>query len=317
MWRVAHGASFAAGLVLLASCFAPVRAPVMDRSLVDGTPDSYQVGRHDTLYSIAWRFNMDYEALAAANGIGPPYLIREGQRIQLTTATSRPRPVRVERRSNTLPTAAVSKPTPVSTGVERAPVAATPGPPASQPNATESARAAPASGRGEPARSPQPAAKTAASGSRVAAPSKPPPAKKRPPPPAKPRARPPIELATVAADGWRRPVTEAPVRRFGGASKGFDYQLGPATQIRAASGGIVVYAGPGLGGFRHLVIVKASDRYLVAYGVNATPALREGETVLPGTVVARIDSGGPTAGKFHFEIRDRGTPVDPGKLLPG
>ncbi len=122
-------------------------------------------------------------------------------------------------------------------------------------------------------------------------------------------------MATVAADGWRPPVADRPVRRFGGASNGFDYQLGPATRVHAASGGIVVYAGPGLGGFRHLVIVKASERYLVAYGLNVAPDLREGESVLPGTVVATIESGGPTAGKFHFEIRDRGKPVDPGKLI--
>ena len=105
------------------------------------------------------------------------------------------------------------------------------------------------------------------------------------------------------------------MRRFGAGSKGFDYALGPATQIRAASGGVVVYAGPGLGGFRHLVIVKASERYLVAYGVNVAPSLREGETIRPGTVVAQIDGGGTTAGKFHFEIRDRGKPVDPGRLI--
>ena len=65
------------------------------------------------------------------------------------------------------------------------------------------------------------------------------------------------------------------------------------------------------------MIVKASDRYLVAYGVNVAPALREGETVLPGTVVAKIASGGPAAGKFHFEIRDRGKPVNPDTLIGG
>ena len=145
----------------------------------------------------------------------------------------------------------------------------------------------------------------------------PPAAKPAPRPRPKPSAKPAATLATVAPGGWRPPVTERPVRRFGGESKGFDYSLGPAASVRAASGGIVVYAGPGLGGFRHLVIVKASDRYLVAYGVNVAPALREGETVLPGTVVAKIASGGPAAGKFHFEIRDRGKPVDPGTLIGG
>ena len=242
----------------------------MDRSLVEGTPDVYQVGRHDTLYSIAWRFNLDYEALASANGIGPPYVIREGQRLSLT---GRPLP-----RAGPEP-------------VRRQPA---PGP-AARP-------AAP---------TPKPVASTSTPIRTAAAVAKAPAPKKQAPPVQKP----PVVLATVAADGWRPPVAERPVRRFGGASNGFDYQLGPATRIHAASGGIVVYSGPGLGGFRHLVIVKASDRYLVAYGLNVAPDLREGESVLPGTVVARIESGGPTAGKFHFEIRDRGKPVDPGKLI--
>lgn len=107
------------------------------------------------------------------------------------------------------------------------------------------------------------------------------------------------------------------MRRFGGTSKGFDYALPPATTVRAAAPGVVVYAGPGLGGFRHLVIVKASERYLVAYGINVAPKLAEGQTVAAGATVAEIGSGGTAAGKFHFEIRDRGRPVDPGKLLGG
>ena len=85
MWRALVGLSSAAALAV--ACAPHGRAPVMDRSLVEGTPDTYQVGRHDTLYSIAWRFNLDYEALASANGIGPPYVIREGQRLSLTEAT--------------------------------------------------------------------------------------------------------------------------------------------------------------------------------------------------------------------------------------
>ena len=76
-----------------------------------------------------------------------------------------------------------------------------------------------------------------------------------------------------------------------------------------------MYAGPGLGGFRHLVIVKVSERYLVAYGVNVAPQLEEGQNVAAGAVVAEIGSGGTAAGRFHFEIRDRGKPVDPSSLI--
>ena len=261
--------------------------------MVEDTPTVYQVNRHDTLYSIAWRHNLDYRQLASANGIGPPYLIREGQQIRL-----------VETRGLSAAPAAQAQPAEPSAPKAAPPPARAKPTPKAQPK-RKAARAKP------PA--PAPARPKTAPAKPRAAPA---PAKAKSPPPGKgnAQAKPPL-LATVASDGWRRPVAERPVRRFGKGSKGFDYQLAPATRIHAASGGIVVYAGPGLAGFRHLVIVKASDRYLVAYGVNARPALAEGETVLPGTVVARIESGGPEAGKFHFEIRDRGKPVDPGKLI--
>ena len=59
-----------------------------------------------------------------------------------------------------------------------------------------------------------------------------------------------------------------------------------------------------MGGFRHLVIVKASDRHLVAYGVNVRPNMKEGDTVRVGDVVAHAGSGG-TGGQFHFEIKER------------
>lgn len=39
----------------------------------------YLVQRGDTLYSIAFRFGWDWQALAARNRISPPYLIRPGQ----------------------------------------------------------------------------------------------------------------------------------------------------------------------------------------------------------------------------------------------
>lgn len=300
MRRAAAALKLSVALALLASCFPHSRAPVLDRSLVDGRPDYYQVGRHDTLYSIAWRFNMDVEALASANGIRSPYVIQEGQRLRLTSE-----PVAERRPGRPPPTVQpeqAARPRMIAKPVER------------RESERNQPTARPRVVKPDPPAPPR-AAKPVAQ-ARDSSP-KPPAAKPAPRPRAKPSAKLAATLATVAPGGWRPPVTERPVRRFGGESKGFDYSLGPAASVRAASGGIVVYAGPGLGGFRHLVIVKASDRYLVAYGVNVAPALREGETVLPGTVVAKIDSGGATAGKFHFEIRDRGKPVDPGTLIGG
>ncbi|HXG28196.1 MAG TPA: peptidoglycan DD-metalloendopeptidase family protein [Nevskiales bacterium] len=42
-------------------------------------PEEYVVQQGDTLYSIAWRNDLDFRELAAWNGIKPPYTIRPGQ----------------------------------------------------------------------------------------------------------------------------------------------------------------------------------------------------------------------------------------------
>ncbi len=44
----------------------------------------YVVRRGDTLYSIAFRFGLDYKSLARANGISPPYMIYVNQRLRIT-----------------------------------------------------------------------------------------------------------------------------------------------------------------------------------------------------------------------------------------
>ena len=60
------------------------RAPVTSVS----QPGSLKVNHHvvargDTLYAIAWRYNLDYKNLAKINGIGSPYSIHPGQRLRL------------------------------------------------------------------------------------------------------------------------------------------------------------------------------------------------------------------------------------------
>jgi len=45
--------------------------------------DFFRVRQGDTLYSIAWAFNLDYRALAAANGLKPPFALAVGQQIKM------------------------------------------------------------------------------------------------------------------------------------------------------------------------------------------------------------------------------------------
>ncbi|MDN5870084.1 MAG: peptidoglycan DD-metalloendopeptidase family protein [Nitrococcus sp.] len=46
-------------------------------------PTVYTVRRGDTLFSIAWRYNLDYRRIARWNGVDPPYTIYPTQRLRL------------------------------------------------------------------------------------------------------------------------------------------------------------------------------------------------------------------------------------------
>lgn len=61
-------------------------APVSDVNIIESLPKNgiYRVGAGETLYSIAWRFGMDYRDLARRNHLRPPYSIHQGQIIYLT-----------------------------------------------------------------------------------------------------------------------------------------------------------------------------------------------------------------------------------------
>jgi lipoprotein NlpD len=45
--------------------------------------ESYIVQPGDTLYAIAWRYNMDYRILAEQNHLSSPYVVKVGQKISL------------------------------------------------------------------------------------------------------------------------------------------------------------------------------------------------------------------------------------------
>jgi len=47
--------------------------------------NAYVVQKLDTLYSIAWAFGVDYRDLANINNLHPPYILRSGQRLYITS----------------------------------------------------------------------------------------------------------------------------------------------------------------------------------------------------------------------------------------
>lgn len=209
------------GLVTVgnSACAKLGQPPVIERSPVfSQRPASYLVHAGDTLYSIAWRFDLDYRVLARNNGLVAPYIIQPGQRVRLGAL----RPVLV-----------------------RARAPAPPGPKLS----------------------------------------------------------------------WRWP-TDAPVsREYGRGNSGMDFALGVDHRVRSAAAGTVVYAGNGLGGYRHLTIIKHNDTYLSAYSFDRAPHVSEGDSIKAGGLVADIQGTGRATQTLHFEIRKEGEPVSPRSVI--
>jgi len=84
-------------LATLLACGSSPPAPIEDRQPRGSESVSsrhYTVQRGDTLYSIAFRYGVDFRVLAAANGIAAPYTIYPGQKIDLEKRTPAARPAR-------------------------------------------------------------------------------------------------------------------------------------------------------------------------------------------------------------------------------
>jgi lipoprotein NlpD len=108
-------------LSLLLMCFlvgcggSRPRAPVEERAgPAQHYARIYVVQRGDTMYSIAFRYGLDYRRLAAANGLNSPYTIFPGQKLYMREADVRSSPVAAVRRAPNAPQPA-SRPAPAQT----------------------------------------------------------------------------------------------------------------------------------------------------------------------------------------------------------
>ena len=74
-------------VILVAGCSSNNSAPVSSRSAPPSTRVMvHQVESGETLYSIAWRYDLDFRKLARANGIRAPFVISRGQLLSLDTS---------------------------------------------------------------------------------------------------------------------------------------------------------------------------------------------------------------------------------------
>ena len=282
-------------LILVSACAGNPAAPIEDRSR-PGTArgaQSYTVRRGDTLFSIAFRYGLDYRRLAAANAIARPYTIFPGQRLMLREAPAR---------SAAGSLASRGSPT-VSTAPKVSPAAAK----------GTAAKATAAKGTAVKARPAPPPAKTAPAPAKTA----PAPGKTAPASAAAVSAKAASGAAPAASASWQWPAAGRVVRRFDGTlNKGIDIAGPRGDVVRATRAGRVVYAGTGIAGYGLMLILRHSEEYLSAYGHSDALLVKEGDAVRAGQGVARRGSSGTDSVKLHFEIRRHGRPLDPLSVLP-
>jgi lipoprotein NlpD len=298
-------------------------------------PQTYTVKRGDTLHAIALDHGLDYRELAAWNNLENPNLIRVGQVLRLTApgdpgSTAAPAAAGVVttplRSAPAIPGDARPVPSPsaqplVMPGprsadnyksapkaikepyteqavrdVQRASAAAPAAAPAVAPAAVVQAPPAAAAPPAVPATTPEP----------------------KPTPPDAPAAKAAAPPAVDSGIDWVWPATGKVITGFSDTAnlKGIDIAGKAGQPVLASAAGKVVYAGTGLRGYGKLVIVKHNADYLSAYAHNREILVKEGQQVTKGQKIAEMGNTDSDQVKLHFEIRQRGKPVDPLRFLP-
>lgn len=242
---------------------------------------THKVVKGDSLYSIGFRYQVDYKTLAQYNNIKPPYRIYPDQIIRLTSPKGK---VFKPTKQTTVQTKPLKTNQPVNAEVDKK-TTTTPPKPIKQP--------------------PQkPANKTVSQSN------------PEPKPQNRPVAKKPIPVKTPSKTdlNWLWP-TQGKIRTTFLASnparKGISIGGKEGQPVKAAEAGVVVYSGNGLLGYGELIIIKHNDSYLSAYGHNKSLKVKEGQSVTRGQVIAELGSSGTNVNNLHFEIRKNGKPVNP------
>ena len=118
---------------------------------------------------------------------------------------------------------------------------------------------------------------------------------------------------------WQKPVKGKVIKKFNRSrndAKGIDIAGNIGDAITAAADGKIVYSGDGLISYGNLIIIKHNKTYLSAYAYNHKLLVKEGEIVKVGQKIAEMGRKDKLSARLHFEIRKNGKPVDPLKYLP-
>jgi murein DD-endopeptidase MepM/ murein hydrolase activator NlpD len=126
------------------------------------------------------------------------------------------------------------------------------------------------------------------------------------------------QTAVVDTPQFRWPVRGRVIQTFGQNSDGINISVPEGTEVKAAEGGVVAYAGNELKGYGNLVLIRHSDGYVTAYAHAKDLNVKRGDAVKRGQVIATAgQTGNVTSPQLLFELRRGATPVDPRQFLSG
>jgi murein DD-endopeptidase MepM/ murein hydrolase activator NlpD len=120
------------------------------------------------------------------------------------------------------------------------------------------------------------------------------------------------------APQFRWPVKGRIIQAFGQSSDGINISVPEGTEVKAAEGGVVAYAGSELKGYGNLVLIRHANGFVTAYAHAKDLDVKRGDTVKRGQTIATAgQTGNVTSPQLLFELRKGATPVDPRQYLSG
>lgn len=256
---------------------APVESVYKGRTVYDFaagslTAASYQVQPGDTLYSIAFRAEMDLRDIASLNKLQRPYEIYPGQVLSLSNSTTNNpavAPVNRPKRPNNIQTDAKNHKSMKKIDLKE-PVASKP--------------------QGEYVEN-EPVEKRTEKQS----------------------------TSDSSEVSWLWPSQGRIVQRFSAnkpGRSGLVFAGNKGDSVTAAAAGKVVYVGSALRGFGRLIILKHNDDYITAYAHNDELLVEEGQWVTAGQRIATMGDSEADTVRLRFELRYRGSSVNPEEYLP-
>ena len=126
-----------------------------------------------------------------------------------------------------------------------------------------------------------------------------------------------VSGGSAALDRFRWPLRGAILKDFKeGESDGIEIAAPTGEPVHAAADGVCIYAGDELKTYGKLVLIRHADGFITAYADLSELAVKEGDKVRRGQIIAKAGQSGDAASpRLHFELRKDGKPVDPIRYL--